>query len=418
MKLIKPFRGLKPTKALASQVASPPYDVLSRAEAKEIAQGNPYSFLHINKPDIDVSDELDQFDPTVYQVGRDNLDEFMSSGVLIQDENEQFYLYRQVMGDHEQLGLVAVASIDAYDRGLIKIHEYTRPDKEGDRVNHMEALGAQVGPVFLTYKADPGITEILDKAKECDSDYDFEDETGVRHTFWTLSDKNLASAIEERFQSVDTLYIADGHHRSAAASRVRENYRKTDKNGKGTESYNFFLAVVFPSNQMKILDYNRVLKDLNGLSVEEFLNALSKYFLIEQVEGEGDAKPKKVNEFGLYLHHTWYRLTLRIEIADKLPSNDPVKGLDVSILQDYILTPILEINDQRTDKRIDFVGGIKGLSGLKERVNSGKWTAAVALYPTSIDSLIAVADAGQVMPPKSTWFEPKLKSGLVSHLLE
>ena len=332
MKLIKPFRGLKPTKALASQVASPPYDVLSRAEAKETAQGNPYSFLHINKPDIDVSDELDQFDPTVYQVGRDNLDEFMSSGVLIQDENEQFYLYRQVMGDHEQLGLVAVASIDAYDRGLIKIHEYTRPDKEGDRVNHMEALGAQVGPVFLTYKADPGITEILDKAKECDSDYDFEDETGVRHTFWTLSDKNLASAIEERFQSVDTLYIADGHHRSASSARLHQKNENTFPNS------NYFLSYFVEEKQLRILEFNRLVKTLNGLTEDEFIQKISLIGELEKLTKI--SKPSHEHHIHFFVEEQWYKLVLESKLINKIQAS-PLQLRLYSAIVVYILIFIM-----------------------------------------------------------------------------
>ena len=418
MKLIKPFRAVRPTKELASQVASPPYDVVSRAEAREIAKGNPYSFLHINKPDIDLADDIDAHDPLVYQTGRSNLDEFLNSGVLVKDEVESFYLYRQIMGDHEQLGLVAIASVDAYDNGYIKIHEYTRPDKEEDRVKHMVELGAQVGPVFLTYKENSTLTRLMSKVTENNPEYNFIDECDVRHTFWAIQNREQIESIESTFEEVKSLYVADGHHRSAAAARARESYKNGNKEHTGSESYNYFLVVIFPHSQMKILDYNRVLKDLNGMSAEQFISAIETDFIVEEVISEDDAKPSRPLEFGLYIEGSWYRLTLRSEIESTIRKDNPVAGLDVSILQNHILSPILEIHDQRIDKRIDFVGGIKGLTALKDRVTRDGWVAGIALYPTSIESLMEVADAGEVMPPKSTWFEPKLKSGLVSHLLD
>ena len=418
MKLIKPFRAVRPTKELASQVASPPYDVVSRAEAREIAKGNPYSFLHINKPDIDLADDIDAHDPLVYQTGRSNLDEFLNSGVLVKDEVESFYLYRQIMGDHEQLGLVAIASVDAYDNGYIKIHEYTRPDKEEDRVKHMVELGAQVGPVFLTYKENSTLTRLMSKVTENDPEYNFIDECDVRHTFWAIQNREQIESIESTFEEVKSLYVADGHHRSAAAARARESYKDETKEHTGSESYNYFLVVIFPHSQMKILAYNRVLKDLNGMSAEQFISAIETDFIVEEVISENDAKPSRPLEFGLYIEGSWYRLTLRSEIESTIRKDNPVAGLDVSILQNHILSPILEIHDQRIDKRIDFVGGIKGLTALKDRVTRDGWVAGIALYPTSIESLMEVADAGEVMPPKSTWFEPKLKSGLVSHLLD
>ena len=418
MKLIKPFRAVRPTKELASQVASPPYDVVSRAEAREIAKGNPYSFLHINKPDIDLADDIDAHNPLVYQTGRSNLDEFLNSGVLVKDEVESFYLYRQIMGDHEQLGLVAIASVDAYDNGYIKIHEYTRPDKEEDRVKHMVELGAQVGPVFLTCKENPTLTRLMNKVTENNPEYNFMDECDVRHTFWAIQNREQIESIESTFEEVKSLYVADGHHRSAAAARARESYKDENKEHTGSESYNYFLVVIFPHSQMKILDYNRVLKDLNGMSAEQFISAIETDFIVEEVISEDDAKPSRPLEFGLYIEGSWYRLTLRSEIESTIRKDNPVAGLDVSILQNHILSPILEIHDQRIDKRIDFVGGIKGLTALKDRVTRDGWVAGIALYPTSIESLMEVADAGEVMPPKSTWFEPKLKSGLVSHLLE
>jgi len=418
MKLIKPFRALRPTKELAPQVASPPYDVVSRAEAKIIAQGNPYSFLHINKPDIDVDDDIDAYDPSVYQIGRANLDEFMNSGILVKDEIESFYLYHQIMGDHEQIGLVAIASIDAYESGSIKIHEFTRPDKEEDRVRHMVELGAQVGPVFLTYNENPTLTDLMEKVAQGEPEYNFIDDSDVRHTFWLIQNPGLVRSIDNAFDDVECLYVADGHHRSAAASRARHEYRRTNKQHSGTESYNYFLVVIFPHSQMKILDYNRVLRDLNGMSVEDFMSAIQTNFHIVKLNSEDDAKPSKTLEYGLYLEKNWYKLSLKPEVISAINKDNPVDILDVSALEKYLLSPILGINDQRTDQRIDFVGGIKGLSELKNRVTRDGWAAAIALYPTSIESLMQVADAGVVMPPKSTWFEPKLKSGLVSHLLD
>ena len=418
MNLIKPFRGVRPTKDLASAVASPPYDVVSRSEAKEIAKGNPYSFLHINKPDIDLGEDIAADDPLVYQTGRDNLDEFLNSGVLIQDEVESFYLYRQIMGEHEQLGLVAVASIDAYDEGSIKIHEFTRPEKEEDRVKHMVELGAQVGPVFLTYKENPAVTSLMNDLAKNNPEYDFVDESEVRHTFWTIKESERIESIEHNFREVKSLYVADGHHRSAAASRAREIYRHKNKQDSGKESYNYFLVVIFPHNQMKILDYNRVLRDLNGMSVESFISAIQTDFIVEEVTSEAEAKPCRTLEFGLYVKDSWYRLILKPDVAVTIKTDNPVDRLDVSVLQKYILSPILEIHDQRTDKRIDFVGGIKGLLGLKDLVLQDDWVAGIALFPTSVENLINVADAGEVMPPKSTWFEPKLKSGLVTHLFD
>ena len=418
MKLIKPFRALRPTRELAPQVASPPYDVVSRAEAKVIAHGNPYSFLHINKPDIDVGDDVDAHDSLVYQTGRDNLDEFINSGILVKDESDSYYLYRQIMGDHKQLGLVAVASIDAYDDGSIKIHELTRPDKEEDRVRHMVELGAQVGPVFLTYNENPALTDLMDEVAKSESEYNFTDESEVRHTFWLIQNRELIASIDNAFDDIECLYVADGHHRSAAASRARNEYRSKNKQHNGSESYNYFLAVIFPHSQMKILDYNRVLKDLNGMSVKGFISAIQTNFRIEKQTSEHGAKPSKPLEYGLFLENDWYKLNLKPEVVNKINKDNPVDILDVSVLQKYLLSPILGIHDQRTDQRIDFVGGVRGLSELENRVSIDGWAAGIALYPTSIESLMKVADAGEVMPPKSTWFEPKLKSGLVSHLLD
>ena len=418
MKLIKPFRGLRPTRELAARVASHPYDVINREEATEIARDNPYSFLHINKPEIDVDSSVHVFDEAVYAKGSENLQRFIAEGILQQDSEEKFYVYRQVMGTHTQVGLVAIASVDAYENNLIKKHEFTRPDKEDDRVNHMDALGAQVGPVFLTYESQEEVNALIANVVETTPEYDFEADDGTKHTFWVIEDVTLSAAIDAAFDKVDCLYVADGHHRSAAASRVKHLYQKRNDSHDGSESYNFFLVVLFPHDQMQILDYNRILQDLNGLSEEEFIAGLASDFEIEKVANHEEAKPTQAREFAFYTNGTLYRLTANNKLINSIDENDPVKSLDVSIMQEHILTPLLNINDQRTDKRVDFVGGIRGLTELERRVDGGEWEAAIALYATSIKSLMAIADANEVMPPKSTWFEPKLKSGLVIHVLD
>jgi uncharacterized protein (DUF1015 family) len=418
MKLIKPFRGLRPTRELAAKVASHPYDVLNREEAFELARDNPYSFLHINKPEVDLATSIGVFDQAVYDKGSKNLKRFITDGILQQDVEERLYVYKQVMGDHEQVGLVAVASIDAYENNFIKKHEFTRPDKEYDRVHHMDALGAQVGPVFLTYKAESEINELIAQAMAAQPEYDFLADDGTHHTFWVITDSSLSKNIEAAFGKVDCLYVADGHHRSAAAQRVKHLYQDRNGNHTGEEPYNHFLVVLFPDAQMQILDYNRVVKDLNGLSGQEFLTGLAENFDIEEVDNAEQAKPVNARQFGLYLDGRWSKISANEKLAASIDENDPVASLDVSIMQNIILTPLLGIKDQRLDKRVDFVGGIRGLEGLEKRVDSGEWQAAIALYPTSIESLMAIADADEVMPPKSTWFEPKLKSGLVVHMLD
>ena len=417
MKLIKPFRGLRPSRELAASVASHPYDVLNRSEAYELAKDNPHSFLHINKPEVDIDESVDVHDQSVYDKGRENLDRFIEEGILQRDGEEMFYVYRQVMGAHEQIGLVAVASIDAYENNQIKKHEFTRPDKEDDRVFHMDALNAQVGPVFLTYKADGEVDKLIDQVVSMSPEYDFEAEDGTHHTFWVVEDVAVSANIEAAFANISTLYVADGHHRSAAAARVRHLHQKRNPEHSGDESYNFFLVVLFPDDQIQILDYNRVVQDLQGASATEFLARAEANFDIERSDLE-HAKPGKAGEFGFYTDGQWYKLRANANLLAGIDNKDPVKRLDVSILQDSIFTPLLGIEDQRTDTRVDFVGGIRGLQELQNRVDSGQWQAAFALYPTSIESLMAIADADAVMPPKSTWFEPKLKSGLIVHMLD
>jgi len=417
MKLIKPFRGLRPTRELAAKVASHPYDVLNREEALELAKDNPYSFLHINKPEVDIDASVDVHDQAVYDKGGENLNRFIQEGTLQQDGEEKLYVYKQVMGSHVQVGLVAVASVEAYENNLIKKHEFTRPEKEDDRVAHMDALSAQVGPVFLTYKSDNDVDALISQVTETTPEYEFDAEDGTHHVFWVIEDLSLSANIETAFDSIDYLYVADGHHRSAAASRVKHLHQERNPNHTGDEAYNFFLVVLFPDNQMQILDYNRLVKDLQGDDPEQFLVKLGANFDIKEVDLES-AKPTTARQFGFYADKRWYSLTANSELTNAIDDNDPVKSLDVSILQDSVFTPLLDIVDQRTDKRVDFVGGIRGLKELEKRVDSGEWEAAFALFPTSIDSLMAIADADEVMPPKSTWFEPKLKSGLVVHVLD
>ncbi|WP_456443794.1 DUF1015 domain-containing protein [Caldithrix abyssi] len=414
MAIIKPFKGLRPKKELAEKVASPPYDVLSSEEAREMAKDNPFSFLHINKPEIDLPPETNIYDEAVYQKGKENLDRFIKEGILVQDEKPMFYVYRQIMGDHSQIGLVAGASVEEYEKNLIKKHELTRADKEEDRVKHVNTLNAQTGPVFLTYKARPEIDALMNKIVQSEPEYDFTADDGIRHTFWLVDKDEDIQALQELFKQLDCLYVADGHHRSAAAMRVKQMRQAQNPNHTGDEEYNYFLTVIFPHNQMYIMDYNRVVKDLNGLSVDAFLKKVSEKFDVQKL-GANAEKPRQKHEFVMYLNGEWYRLKAR---PGTFNESDPVEQLDVSILMNNLLVPILGIGDPRKDKRIDFVGGIRGLEELKRRVDSGEMQVAFGLYPTSIEDLMAIADAGKIMPPKSTWFEPKLRSGLVIHLLD
>lgn len=418
MRLIKAFRGVRPRPDLAAAVASPPYDVLSSSEARVMAANNPHSFLHINKPEIDLPEGTDVYDPAVYEKGRENLDKFLAEEILSQDSTERLYVYRQIMGNHEQTGLVAAASVEAYEQDLIKKHEFTRPAKEDDRVAHMDALNAQVGPVFLTYKGSAAIDELIAQVTANSPELDFVADDDVRHVFWVIEDAGLSTRIEESINALDALYVADGHHRSAAACRVKAIRAKANGRHNGEEAYNFFLTVLFPHQQMQILDYNRIIADLGKHDAASFLAALAESFEVTAVSDCVSAKPATAQQFALYLERRWYRLLLKADALSPAFLDDPVEGLDVSIMQKLILTPLLGIEDQRTDARVDFVGGIRGLQELEKRVDSGDWAAAIALYPTSIESLMDVADAGEVMPPKSTWFEPKLRSGLIIHSLK
>lgn len=411
MTLIKPFAGLRPVDERASDVLAPPYDVLSSAEARARARNRPWSFLHISRAEIDLPEGTDPHDPAVYEVAAANLQRMLEAGILHRDTEPCYYVYRLVMGDHRQTGLVAVASVEDYDSNRIRKHEYTRPDKEDDRVRQIEALNAQTGPVLLAYPSRPNIDRLLETITATTRpDVDLVAEDGIGHSLWVVRDWERINAITRAFDAMDALYIADGHHRSAAASRVAATRRGDGSGDAGSAGY--FLSVIFPHNQMKILDYNRVVKDLNGMSPETFLASLSGYFTISPCSGA--CRPRAPTEFGMYLAGQWYRLIIH---DDRLPE-DPVRRLDVSLLADNLLAPILGITDPRRDKRIDFVGGIRGLEELERRVDSGEMRVAFALYPTRMEDLMAVADAGEVMPPKSTWFEPKLADGLVSHVLD
>ena len=418
MKLIKPFRGLRPPRNLANKVASHPYDVLNRKEAYEIAKDNPYSFLHINKPEVDLDHQIDPYDKEVYTKGKENLMKFIQEGTLQRDEEDNYYVYKQIMGAHEQIGLVAVASVEAYEKNLIKKHEFTRPHKEDDRVNHMKSVGAQVGPVFLTYKSVDTVNHLINQITDTEPEYDFEADFNTRHVFWVVKDRNMIRKIDSAFDGIDHLYVADGHHRSAAASRIKNLYKARNPVHTGEESYNFFLVVLVPDNQVQILDYNRVVKIENTTFPTEFLNRLSENFDIVPIKNATMAKPSMPKCFALYLNKCWYQLTVTNKLRGQIDEKKPKESLDVSIMQNAVFEPLLGIKDQRSDKRIDFVGGIRGLEELEARVNLGEWEAAVAFYPTSVESLMTIADADEIMPPKSTWFEPKLKSGLVVHMLD
>ncbi|MDH5611046.1 MAG: DUF1015 family protein [Gammaproteobacteria bacterium] len=407
MPLIRPFAGLRPVPERAEEVVAPPYDVLNSAEARERAKGKPWSFLHISKAEIDLPEDIDPYDPAVYAKSAENLQKMLGEGILIRDNKDCYYAYRLIMNGHSQIGLVAAASVADYDTNRIRKHEYTRPAKEDDRVRQIEALNAQTGPVLLAYKSQPDMDAILENVAKTEPLVDVTADDGVQHTFWIIDDEETIAKISAGFDAMDAIYIADGHHRSASASRVAKT-----KGGDGNQNSDYFLSVIYPHNQMKILDYNRVIKDLNGLSKDEVLAKLEGKF---EVRAEDAAvSPSKPTEFGMYLDGQWYRLNIN---ADLIP-NDPVASLDVSLLADNLIAPILGISDPRTDNRIDFVGGIRGLGELEKRVNSGEMAIAFSLYPTRMEALMAVADANEVMPPKSTWFEPKLADGLVSHVLD
>jgi uncharacterized protein (DUF1015 family) len=407
MPLIRPFAGLRPVPERAHEVVAPPYDVLNSAEARQRAAGRPWSFLHISKAEIDLPEDTDPYAAAVYAKAAENLEKMISAGVLKRDSKPCYYVYRLRMGDHVQTGLVAAASVADYDSNRIRKHEFTRPAKEDDRVRQIEALNAQTGPVLLAYRSDPVVDRLIDAVTVGTPEYDLTADDEIRHTLWVVTDESVIERLTSEFDRMNALYIADGHHRSAAASRVASKL-----NGGPEAMSSYFLAVIFPHKQMQILDYNRVVRDLNGLSGAVLLEKIASAF---DVEGQNEpVSPARAGEFGMYLDGRWYRLSIH---AERVP-DDPVAKLDVSLLAENLLEPLLGISDPRRDPRIDFVGGIRGLGELEKRVDSGEMAVAFSLFPTSMEDLMAVADANQVMPPKSTWFEPKLADGLVSHLLD
>ncbi len=411
---IKPFYGLRPQPGLENRIASKPYDVLNSEEARKEAAGNPYSFLHVVKSEIDLPESLSVYDPRVYEKAADNLNSFVEKKWLIRDNEPCLYVYCQIMGDHVQYGLVSVVHVDDYLSGKIRIHELTREVKERDRINHVDRTNANTGPVFLTYQSIASINNIVKNVCNEKPLYDFTAEDGIIHKFWSIKDTTSIDLLVRHFASLDYAYVADGHHRSKSAALVGKMRREANPHHTGNEEYNWFLAVLFPHDQLKILDYNRVVKDLNGLSTDEFLEKIREKFDLVRVCCASSAKPREKHFFGMYLDEQWFLLKAG---KDTFRTDDPVESLDVSILYNNILAPVLGIRDIRTDDRIDFVGGIRGLSELENRVKSGEMNVAFALYPTSINDLMVIADAGKLMPPKSTWFEPKLRSGLIIHEL-
>ena len=411
---IKPFKGVRPPKEYVEQVQSRPYDVLNSAEARAEAEGNEKSLYHIIKPEIDFPEGTDEHDPKVYEKAAQNFQMFQDKGWLVQDGKERYYIYAQTMNGKTQYGLVVCAYVDDYMTGKIKKHELTRRDKEEDRMKHVRVNNANIEPVFFAYPDNKDVDAIVAKYTKGAPEYDYTAELdGFRHTFWIIDDDADIQRITELFATMPAMYIADGHHRSAAAALVGAEKAKQNPNHRGDEEYNFFMAVCFPANQLTIIDYNRVVKDLNGLSDEEFLKKLSDDFIVEK-KGTEIFKPSRLHEFSLYLGGNWYSLVAK---PGTYNDNDPIGVLDVTISSNLILDKILGIKDLRSDKRIDFVGGIRGLGELKKRVDSGEMKVALALYPVSMKQLIDIADTGNIMPPKTTWFEPKLRSGLVIHKL-
>ena len=405
---IQPFRALRPEAQHAKQVASRPYDVLNSKEAKIEAQGNHSSFLHITKSEIDLPEEVDIHSQQVYDTAKNNLDAFISRNILFRESKPCYYIYQLIMNGRSQTGLVCGSSVDDYENDLIKKHEFTRPEKEKDRINHIATTGAQTGNVFLAYRNVAEIDQVISKwQEEKNPVYDLLAEDGIQHSIWIINDSKTIDLITELFKTkVPFTYIADGHHRAASAAKVRKAL-----GNEATEGANIFLTTLFPSNQLHIMDYNRVVKDLNGLENAAFIEKLSDQFIVEKAEKA--FSPSNLHQFGLYIGKQWYSLTAK----ENTYTNDPIGILDVTILQNNLLDPILGIKDQRTDQRIDFVGGIRGLDELEKRVDSGEMAVAISLHPVSIQQLFDIADSGNVMPPKSTWFEPKLRDGLLTHLI-
>ncbi len=414
MAKVKPFKGVRPPKEMVTEVASRPYDVLNSEEARSESEGNPKSLYHIIKPEIDFEPGTDEHDAKVYDKAVENFNAFQKNGWLVQDDKEHYYIYAQTMDGRTQYGIVIAANVDDYMNERIKKHELTRRDKEEDRMKHVRINNANIEPVFFAFPDNEVLEDIIKKVTAGEPEYDFTAPDGFGHHFWVIDDDDTIDKITKEFEKIPYLYIADGHHRTAAAALVGNEKAKNNPNHKGDEEYNYFLAVAFPASHLKIIDYNRVVKDLNGLTPEQFLAALEKDFIVEAA-GEEIYTPTGLHNFSLYLPGQWYSLTAR---EGRYDDNDPIGVLDVTISSDLILRDILGIHDLRSDKRIDFVGGIRGLGELKRRVDSGEMAMALALYPVSMKQLMDIADSGNIMPPKTTWFEPKLRSGLVIHKLE
>ncbi|MDE7024490.1 MAG: DUF1015 family protein [Paramuribaculum sp.] len=413
MAKVKPFKGVRPPRHLVTEVASRPYDVLNSEEARAEADGNEKSLYHIIKPEIDFAPGTDEHDPAVYNKAVENFNHFQQQGWLTQDSDEHYYIYAQTMNGRTQYGIVVAANVDDYMSGRIKKHELTRRDKEEDRMKHVRVNNANIEPVFLAFPDNTALQQVIDTVTAGEPEYDFVAPDGFGHHFWVVSDTNLIETITKEFEKIPYLYIADGHHRTAAAALVGNEKAKANPEHKGNEEYNFFLAVAFPASHLNIIDYNRVVKDLNGLNAEQFLAKLEENFIVES-KGNETYHPTELHNFSLYLEGNWYSLTAK---KGTYNDADPIAVLDVTVSSDLILRDILGIHDLRTDKRIDFVGGIRGLEELKRRVDSGEMAVALALYPVSMKQLMDIADTGNIMPPKTTWFEPKLRSGLVIHKL-
>ncbi len=411
--IVQPFAALRPIPDLAQEVVAPPYDVVNTAEALALVEEKPWSFLHISKPEIDLPEGTDVYSDEVYSKASENIKHMVAEGILRQDPEDYYYIYQLQLDDHIQTGIVGAGSMAAYEANLIRRHEFTQPNKETDRVRQIDAVNAQTGPIFTTHKPDVLLAEVIQKTIKGAADYHVVGEGKVEHTLWVVTEPDDIAKITQGFDRVKVIYIADGHHRTAAASRIAEARKADNPNHTGAEQYNFFLIVSFPESEVQILDYNRVVKDLNGLSEAGFLKKIEAEFIVEQVDKP--AKPTVRNNFGMYLSGKWYALVLKEPAPN---GGSPVDRLDISLLTSRLLEPILGIGDPRIDPRIDFIGGIHGMIGLEKRVDNGYWAVAFALFPTSIIELMSVADAKEIMPPKSTWFEPKLADGMISLMLE
>jgi len=413
MALVLPFKAVRPDKKFVAQVAALPYDVMTREEGQKAVAGNPLSFMHVEKSEIDVPDNTKSNDDLIYQTAKRNFIDMRVKGILIQDESPCFYIYRQQMGSQVQTGIVGLMSAAEYDAGKIKKHELTRKDKEEDRIKHVDTVNAQTGPVFISYRECQGLNRIVDQISSGVPEYDFTAEDGVKHTVWVVADTRHIEEIKKEFLAVDALYIADGHHRAAAATTIARNRRSQNSSQPSSNEYESVLAVFFPHTQLKVMDYNRAVKDLNGLTPEQFIEKISLKFTVRK--NFTARSPQQFHDFGMYLGGQWYKLTIKEGVYN---ANDPVASLDAAILQEHLLYPVLNIQDPRVDDRIKFIGGIRGMDELEKLVNQDGFAVAFALYPTTMEQIIKVADAGAIMPPKSTWFEPKLRSGLFTHRLD